>query len=127
MIMPSSMPETKRPGIPRELLDPYHVHGQTLTLPGFDGLPFRGPRPDLKETDAPENQPRPGMQVNVHILDLSKPEDLEYYEQISQLVGNGYAQISFEERKFVEEKKTWLVLLRWFLLYTCLPSPVQRG
>jgi hypothetical protein len=120
-------PTTARVEIDGMLLDPFRVHGKPFTLPGYDGLPFRGPRPDLKENDSEERLPQPGMQVSVNVLDLSKPEDLEYYGRISQLVANGYAQISFEERKFVEEKKGWLVLVRWFMLYSCLPRPVARG
>ena len=122
----------ERPALPKaepkprfdpRLLDPTGAAGKPLVFPGYEGVPFRGTVPNIKESDPDEQRPQLGMQVRVDILDLSKPEDLEYYGQISQMVGNGFAQISFEERQFIEEKKSWLVLLRWMLHFAYMPNP----
>ncbi len=121
--------ETERPKLPAvperkpfdsRLLDPTGAHRKPLSFPGYEGIPFRGSIPDLKESDP--LQPQVGSQVYVHCLNLADPKDLEYYGQISQMVGNGFAQISFEERQFVAENKSWLVLIRWMLHYAYMPT-----
>jgi len=110
--------ETPREIDPK-LLDPHSLSKASFTLPGFDGYPFRGPVPDLKEQD--ERQPQVGVETHVDLFDLAKPEDLDRYRQVIQLVGHNYAQISVEERKWVDEKKSWMIFLRWMLYYTYLP------
>lgn len=102
-----------------KLLDPYGVAKAPFTLPGFDGLPFRGPIPDLKEEDV--RQPQIGVETHVDIFDLSLDADMTKYREIIQLVGHNYAQISAEERKWVQETKSWKIFLRWLLYYTYLP------
>lgn len=103
-----------------QLIDPYGMLDKQSVLPGFDGLPFRGRVPSLKDTD--RVQPQTSSQVYVHVLDLSNEKHLKLYRQICQVVGNGMAQISVEERKYDEEKKNWRVFIRWMLNYTHMPS-----
>lgn len=114
-----------RPKLDPRLLDPTGSHQKSLVFPGYDGFPFRGPVPDIKDTDP--QQPQYSAQVFVHVLDLSKAEDLEYYGQIAQMVGNGFAQISFEDKQFIAEKKSWLVLIRWMLNYAYMPKQPTPG
>lgn len=116
---------TVRPSLDPRLLDPTGSHKKPLSFPGYDGIPFRGVVPDLKESD--QEQPQVGSQVYVNILDLSNAEDLDYYGKISQLVGNGFAQISFEERQFIQEKGSWLVLIRWMLHYAYMAGQGGRN
>lgn len=109
------------------LVDPSDVHDRSFVFPGLDGLPFRGSPPVIKEDDPPEKRPQIGMQLFVTVLELKRPEDLLYYQKVAQLVGNGVAQISFEERHWVEEDKNWKVLLRWMLYYQYMLSPDTTG
>lgn len=106
-----------RASIPDRLIDPQGVFQQPMVLPGIDGFPFRGAIPDLKETDPEAFRPQMGQQIFANVLDLSETEDLKYYQQILQLVGNGYAQISVEERKYDDSIKSWRVFIRWILYY----------
>lgn len=110
------------PQFDARLLDPAGSHGSALTFPGHDGLPFRGAVPQLKEDDPTEKQPQVGCQLYVDILDLAKPGDLEHYRNICQMVANGYAQVSYEDRRYDEELKNWRILLRWFLNYAYVPK-----
>jgi len=91
-----------------------------FVFPGVDGLPYRGATPNLKEGD--RVRPQTASQVFVRVLNLADKDDLAKYEQISQMVGNGYAQISCEERMYDPDIKNWRVLIRWMLLYTHMPS-----
>lgn len=106
--------------IDKRLLDPHGVSGAPFTLPGFDGFPFRGTVPDLKEQDS--RQPQLGAETHVDILDLSEEADLKAYRNIIQLVGNNYAAISAEERQWIAESQNWKVFIRWMLYYTYLPD-----
>jgi hypothetical protein len=85
-------------------------------------LPFRGAIPALKEDDPPERRPQVGSQVRVDLLVLSDPKDLAYYQEIWQVVANGYGQISCEERRYDEDLKSWRVMVRWFLSYAYVPK-----
>lgn len=114
-----SSPESKDDIDPR-LIDPWGTLNKGFTFPGHEGLPFRGRIPSLKDSDPV--QPQVGTQVYVDILDLSNKGDLEKYRQICQVVGNGIATISAEERVYDEDKKNWRVFIRWVLNYTHMPS-----
>lgn len=100
------------------LLDPTGGHmDDEPVLPGYDGLPFKGPVMPRKETDPLEV----GTKVHIDILELSKKADLEQYKQICQLVGNGYAQISREDLQYDDKLKNWRVFIRWFEVFTYDP------
>jgi hypothetical protein len=110
------------------LIDPFNVHRSNLVFPGMDGLPFRGgTTPDLKESDPEHRQPQIGTKVGVKQLDLSIQTDLEYYQNILQMVANGTAQISFEERVYGDDIKSWRVLIRWVEYYYFQPTSQADG
>ena len=105
------------------LLDPTGGHMDAApTFPGWEGLPFKGPAPDLKEDDPHYVQPQVGMKVHVETLDLSKPKELKKYRELCQTVGNGYAQISKEDMRYDEDTKNWRVFIRWLELFTYDPT-----
>jgi hypothetical protein len=91
-------------------------------LPGFQGVPYRGMIPDLKTEDPDHIQPQIGQKVHIEVLDLSKDPDLERYRIVSQMVANGFAVISKEDVRFVEESKNWRVFIRWLELFAYDPS-----
>jgi hypothetical protein len=114
--------ETYDRAIPSGLLDPHGMHAKPFVFPGSDGLPFRGAVPMLKEDDPPERRPQVGSQVRIDVLNLSDAKDLAYYQEIWQVVANGYGQISCEERRYDEDIKSWRVMIRWFLSYAYVPK-----
>jgi hypothetical protein len=109
------------------LVDPHTVLNKEFVFPGLEGLPFRGSIPTLKEDDPPEKRPQVGMQTFVKILELDKEEDMQMYTDIAQLVANGVAQISFEDRRWIEDKKNWKVLIRFMLMFYHMPAGAQTG
>lgn len=112
------------PRIDQQLLDPHNVLGRAGVLPGMDGIPFRGPIPDLKEKDP--KQPEVGFQAFVRVFNLADKEDLAYYEKIYQLAYNGSAMITLEERKYDEQIQSWRILVRWVSMYSYLPQDVPH-
>jgi hypothetical protein len=67
-------------------------------------------------------QPRVAATAHVEVLVLSETKDLARYEEISQMVTNGYAVISFEERIYDKDIKNWRVLVRWGDLFAYNPE-----
>jgi len=106
--------EVERPPLPAHLLDPANVLGKESVLPGMDGLPFRGPIPDLRETDPDHMRPQVGYGAHVQLFVLSKPKDLAYYQQVIQLMANGFAVMGAEDRVYDKDIKSWRILLRWY-------------
>jgi len=106
-----------------QLLDPHRVKDQNFILPGHDGLPFRGNAiPFLKNDDPAYRQPQVAYEPHVWILDLSLKEDLDDYRAVYQLVTNGSAIISAEERQYDVAVKNWRVFLRWALVFAHMPK-----
>jgi len=95
-----------------------------LKFPGFQGLPFKGTPPDLKNEDAPRRLPITNGRVYVRIFDLSKTRELSEYEKImSKFVGDrSHSLLSHEEFMQMPDKGTWKTLIRWVELYTELPE-----
>jgi hypothetical protein len=121
-----AMDDRGRASIPDKLVDPQGIFSQPMVLPGIEGLPFRGSSiPDLKETDPDKFRPKVGVQIFANVLNLADKEDMKYYQQILQLVGNGYAQVSVEERQYDSTIKSWHVFIRWILYYGYITEGVD--
>lgn len=101
--------------------------GGTPRLPGWDGLPFYGQVPDMKNADGDHKKPQVGMRAHVDMFVLNVPEELKRYRDIMQLVANEYAKISFEDLRYDEAAKTWRILLRWVELFTFMPKGHSNG
>jgi hypothetical protein len=109
------------------LLDPHGILGAPNVFPGFNGVPFRGPVPDLKENDPEHKQPQVGVQAHVEVLVTNKPEDMARYEEIMQTIGNGFGQLGAEERQYDDSIKGWRIFVRWWALYSYVPKGRANG
>lgn len=122
---PPSMPTTsERKPIPAQLLDPHGVMKKEPIFPGHKGVPFRGAPTMLKQGD--RIQPKVGAEAQVVVLDLSKPDDLLYYQQVWQLFTNQVAFLSSEEKVYCPEIKNWRVFLRWGYKFTYMSKTDGR-
>lgn len=105
--------------LPRELIDPFNVLDKPNILPGWEGAPFRGKAiPDVKENDPFHKQPQTSMQARVRVFDLSNPEHLTEYENIMQVISNGFGQLGAEERVYGEDIKNWRIFIRWWQVFS---------
>jgi hypothetical protein len=106
-----------------KLLDPTggQMHQQPM-LPGYDGVPYRGAIPNVKQLDPEHKQPQVGAKVHVEILDLSKDEDLKRYRDVCQMIANDFGKISQERIEFDDKKKNWLVFIRWLEMFAYDPA-----
>jgi len=108
-----------------ELVDPTGNMHKGITMPGWDGIPFRGPVPDLKEGDP--KQPVQHQKVHIEILCLWIDKDMKRYNEICQVVANGFAMISKEDMRYDEKKKNWRVFIRWLELFTTMEKGTDNG
>ena len=95
--------------------------------PGIDGIPFYGSPTEIKAGDPEHEQPQVGQHVFVKRLDLSDKQDMKTYEEVSRKFTHEHVQPSFEERKYDEDKKNWVVLIRWAEAYLYMKSQFPGG
>jgi len=87
---------------------------ETKTIEGtWEGVPYRGPKIDLKSTDNIESMLKLNQKLHVKRFDLSDAEELKGYEEVCQQINDGHAQLSYEKMEYDETARQWVVLLRW--------------
>lgn len=91
----------------------------------FEGLPYEGVIYDRKESDPEEKQPVMVQTVHVRQFNLSVPDDMVEWEEIMQKVADEVAIISFEEKIYDKDIKSWRILLRWMDLSFTNPEGIQ--
>lgn len=88
----------------------------------FGGLPFEGDAYPVDET----NKPVLRRKVHTAQFDLSDDGDMDRYNEVLQNKADGLNDISFEERVYDSELKSWRVLLRWFDLVYIRPEKDKK-
>lgn len=96
-------------------------------FPGLDGIPHYASGVHLyKESDPEHLRPQRGGKVHCEIYDIGDEQQRKQYELTSSLVYSmatkGKAIIVNIERRFVEQKATWLVYFEWIELFTYDPT-----
>lgn len=79
----------------------------------FDGLPYEGKIFDRKEDDPDYKQPVMIHTVYIKQFDLSNDDHMKEWQEIMQKVADGVSIISFEEKIYDKDIKSWRVLIRW--------------
>ena len=95
---------------PNDLLGCSDPIAKQLEGLNYKGLPYVG-KPFIVDDDA-----KPEMHRVVHIkqFDLSKEAHLTEYNEVFQKVADNKSKISFEEKVYDAELKSWRILLRWY-------------
>lgn len=115
------------PSIDPKLLNPHGMLQEPAILPGFNGVPFRGDVPMLRDGDPETRQPQMAMQLHVRVFNLADPKDMEYYEKIWQLIANGFALKSSEEKVYDPESKNWRVFMRWAMQFSYVETKEAKA
>lgn len=87
----------------------------------YEGLPYRGPRLDIKESDPEQFKPALRHEVHVRLFKLSNEEDIVEYNKMWQAIADGKAVLSMEDIKHTGGAN-WLALVRWADLYYGAPE-----
>jgi len=90
----------------------------------FNGLPYRGKVFNRKEKDPDQHQPVLSGEVFTKQFNLGESGHIEEWNTILQKVNDGIAEISFEERIFDKDLKTWHILVRWIEYFYTNPEGV---
>ena len=73
----------------------------------YKGMPYVGPRLNIKHDDPPHMLPQPIAEVTVETFMMDNPADVEKYVKHMEDVGRGWAQISQEEVEWIPRRETW--------------------
>ena len=92
----------------------------------FDGLPYVGTPFPFKDDDPEEYQPQLQHNGCCAQFDLSDRADMEQYRALCQKICDGLAQVSFEEKIYDSDIKSWRVLIRWIEPYYAPPPAAQE-
>ena len=92
-----------------------------------EGKPYHGPSLDLKKDDPEEKQPQLRHKAHIRQFDLTNPEHLALYEAVCQCIFDGGAILSFEDRVYDQELKSWRVLMRWTEIYYGTPAAYAQA
>ena len=102
---------------PNDLLGSRDPIAEALNL-NYKGLPFVG----KPYTVGDDNKPVIARKVHVKQFNLSDKKDLEEYNSILQKVADATSLISYEEKVYDDEIKSWRILLRWLDLMYVAPK-----
>lgn len=83
-----------------------HKPNPKITVPGGETPFFHPDDPDDKKLQQI-------WHVKVRVFDLSKPEDVEEYQQAWQKITDGQAVCSEQKTDFDSERGTYIAFLRW--------------
>lgn len=97
---------------------------QEIHFPGYEGIPYRGPVPQLANNDAVK--PETVQDAKIKVLDTSKADDLQEYERICDNIAKGISLMSMEKVQWVEDTKSWMILIRYIELYAEMPNSVAQ-
>ena len=97
-----------------------------LHLPGWDGMPYYGTPGMFKAKDPEKMQPRQGMRTHVDIYNLSVPDEKKQYEEVIQIIANGYGMLSKEDLQYDRAEKIWRVYIRWAEVFAYNPQETGK-
>ena len=88
----------------------------------FEGLPFRGSPGNFKHDDPEHMQPQLSYEGNVKQFNLNDEKDMKDYNLLCQAVCDGSVMISFEDKIYDSEIKSWRILVRYANMFYKGPS-----
>lgn len=89
-------------------------------------LPYVGPVLDYKEDDPEHLRPQLRHDACVAQWDLSDDDDMKQYRGLCDKICRQQAIVSFEEKVYDDEIKSWRILIRWMEPYYGPPSGALR-
>jgi hypothetical protein len=93
----------------------------------YNNLPYTGPALNLKKDDPPSMQPRAIAEVTVDTFLANDADDMKRYKKHMEDVGRGWADISFEDVKWVPRHETWKIFLRLMHKKYIAPEDMSRA
>lgn len=90
----------------------------------FEGLPFKGDVPSLKESDPDYLRPKLQETVHIKVFDTAVPEDMCAMEKVMQETRTIPPTVRIYERdkQFIEITGSWRIFMTWTELYYAMPD-----
>jgi len=107
----------KTPDIISEALNSFH---------NYDGMPYKGPVMSFKDNDIEDRKPNLKYEFHVNQFDLSKEKHLSKYTEVNNNIANGDAILSYEEKVYDNDIKSWRILVAWSVPYYGAPKSTQN-
>ncbi len=79
--------------------------------PSLGNIPFRGEVPLLDGDEALTESTEMVSETEVHVLDFSDEDDIATYQEACNVVDNQMGAFGYCDFQWVEEDKTWRVLI----------------
>jgi len=92
----------------------------------WKGLPYKGKPADFKHDDPVNMQPMLRHKACIKQFDFSDETDMEEYAKVMQAICDGTTTLSFEEKIYDENIKSWRILLRYLESYYQAPPTIQE-
>jgi hypothetical protein len=92
----------------------------------WEGLPYKGVPGDFKHNDPDHMKPQLKHAAKVKQFNLDDEKDMQEYNEVVQKAFDGLVVVSYEERKYDKDIKSWRILLRWAEPYYAPPPSIQE-
>jgi hypothetical protein len=92
----------------------------------WEGLPYKGAPGDFKHNDPDHMKPQLKHAAKVKQFNLNEEDDMDEYNKVVQKAFDGLVIISYEEKKYDKDIKSWRILLRWAEPYFAAPPTLQE-
>lgn len=89
-------------------------------------IPIRGPVRMQAQDDPPSERPQLVKDAHVRTFELWNPEDLEDYRKVVELVANERGRFGFFDAQWVDETRSWVVLVHWVEYYKEDPDRARK-
>jgi hypothetical protein len=93
----------------------------------YEGLPYLGPKIDIKEADPEYMKPQKKIQTHVKQFNLDDPQQLADYNTVCHRIATNQAVLGFEERTYDAAIQSWRVLMRWYDQFYVAPEGENYG
>lgn len=90
-------------------------------------LPYIGPVLDYKEDDPEHLRPQLRNNACVAQWNLAEEEDMKQYRALCEKICRQQAIVSYEEKVYDDDIKSWRILIRWMEPYYGPPSTALRN
>jgi len=88
----------------------------------YNDLPYKGTKYNITKDQPPLER----TQVHVCQYDLSKEKDRQEYERICNIISGPGGEVSYEEKIYDNDIKSWRIMLRWIEHFYTAPKNLKK-
>mgnify|MGYP001618316290 CR=1 FL=1 len=125
IVFPTSLGEDKDLTADTAVKDREVGEGKERKVEGqYRGLPYKGAPCTIRNDDPKHALPTLKHKAGIKQFNMADPADLKLYTELLQRVCDSEVVLSFEEKVYDPDIKSWRILMRWMEPY--YDSPVGK-